>query len=122
MAAVLKNLNNYAWGLVPETFGISVKSFSQKADSEIFEHKDPQGETAGKVFFNFKVSGTISGATSAAIDETVSDSITLANEIATLGGVTGGTTLIHSIDVSKENQGLQDLTIEFERHPTLTVA
>jgi hypothetical protein len=121
MAAALKNLSGYTWGLTTETFGISVKSFTQKAGSEIFAHKDHQGETVGKVFFDFSVSGSISGATTAAPDENIADAITLANQIAGLGGVTGGTTLIHSVEVSKENEKLMELTLEFERHPTLTI-
>jgi len=124
MAAIKKNLAAHTWGLTPETFGISAKSFSQKADSDIFAHKDEQGETAGKVFYNFKSAGSISGATTAVPDENIADAITLANEQANLGGaaVTGGTTLIHSVAISKENEALMDITIEFERHPTLTVA
>jgi len=122
MAATLKNLSGYTWGLTAETWGISVKSFSQKAGSEIFKHKDHQGETVGKVFFDFNITGSVSGATTAAPNENIADAITLANEIAALGGVTGGTTLIHEVEVSKENEKLMDLTINFERHPTLTVA
>jgi len=110
------------WGLTEETWGISVKSFRQKADSEIFRHKDHQGETDGKVFYDFKTAGTVSGATTAAPNEAVGDAITLANEIAALGNVSGGTTLIHSVEVAKENEAVMELTLEFERHPTLTIA
>lgn len=122
MAAIKKNLANHVWGLTAETFGISAKSFSQKADSDIFAHKDEQGETAGKVFYNAKSAGSVSGATTAVPNENIGDAITLANEIAGLGGVTGGTTLIHSVSISKENEALMEMTIDFERHPTLTVA
>lgn len=122
MAAIKKNLASYTWGITPETFGVSAKSFRQKADSSIFAHKDEQGETAGKVFYDFKSAGSVSGATTAVPNENIADAITLTNEIAALGGVTGGTTLIHSVEVSKENEALMEMTIEFERHPTLTVA
>lgn len=118
----LKNMTGKVWALTAETFGISVKSFRQKSDSEIFRHKDHQGETDGKAFYDFKSAGTISGATTAAVDEEVGDGITLANEDSDLGGVVGGTTLIHSVEISKENEAVQELTLEFERHPTLTVA
>jgi hypothetical protein len=122
MAASLKNMTGKTWGLTEETWGISVKSFRQKADSEIFRHKDHQGETDGKVFYDFKQAGSCSGATTAAPDENVGDAITLANEVADLGGASGGTTLIHSVEIAKENEAVQELTVEFERHPTLTVA
>lgn len=122
MAVSLKNMTGKTWGLTAETWGICAKSFRQKADSEIFRHKNEQGETDGKVFYDFKQAGTISGATTAAPDEDIGDAITLANEISALGGVTGGTTLVHSVEVSKENEAVMELTLEFERHPTLTIA
>lgn len=122
MAAIKKNLANHTWGLTAETWGISAKSFRQKAESSIFAHKDEQGETSGKVFYDFKSSGSVTGATTATPDENIADAITLANQIAGLGGVSGGTTLIHSVEVAKENENLMELTLEFERHPTLTVA
>lgn len=115
-------MSGKTWGLTAETFGISVKSFRQKSDSDVFLHKDHQGEVDGKVFYNFKVTGTVSGATTATSNENIGDSITLANQEASLGGVTGGTTLIQSVEISKENESVQEVTIEFERYPTLTVS
>lgn len=121
MAAILKNLSGKTWGLSSESAnGISAKSFDQKAGSEIFKHKDEQGETSGKVFYDFSQSGTLTGATTAAPSVDVADPVTLANEIATLGGVAGGTTLVTSVAVKKGNDILQEITVEFERHPTLT--
>ena len=122
MAAVLKNMSGKTWGLTAETWGIAVKSYRQKADSDVYTHKDHQGEVDGKVFYNFKQSGSVSGATTATSNENIGDSITLANQEASLGGVTGGTTLIHSVEISKENESVQEVTIEFERYPTLTVS
>jgi hypothetical protein len=121
MAAVLKNMSGKTWGLTAETWGIAVKSFRQKADSDVFLHKDHQGEVDGKVFYNFKVTGSVSGATTATSNENIGDAITLANQEASLGGVTGGTTLVQSVEISKENESVQEVTIEFERYPTLTV-
>jgi hypothetical protein len=120
MAVVKKNLAGYTWGLVPESFGISAKSFKSKFDSELYKHKNEQGETIGKVFWDFKMSGTVSGATNAVPALAIGDSITLANEITGFG-VVGGTTIAHSFEVSRENEALMDLVIEFERIPTLTV-
>jgi hypothetical protein len=122
MAAVLKNMSGKTWGLTAETFGIAVKSFKQKSDSDVFMHKNEQGEVDGKVFYNFKQTGTISGATTSTSNENIGDAITLANQQASLGGVTGGTTLIQSVEISKENESVEEVTIEFERYPTLTVA
>lgn len=122
MSAVIKNANGKTWGTVAESFGLSVKSFRQKADSDRFDHKDESGEVATKVFYNQKSAFTISGATTAAPDTDIADSLTLANELASLGGVTGGTNLVHSVEVTRENEALREITIEGERHPTLTVA
>ena len=121
MAVNKINLANYTWGCVSESFGISAKSLKQKADSELFKHKNEQGETIGKVFWDFKITGTISGAVSGNITLEIADTVTLANGIP-LGGVIGGSTLIHSMEISRENEALMDLSIEFERIPTLTVA
>lgn len=121
MAASLKNMTGKVWGLTPET-GFSVKSFRQKADSEIFNHKDHQGETDGNAFYDFKQSITVSGATTAAPAWAIGGAVSLANEIDDLGGVEGGTTLIHSVEISRENENVQEVTIEAVRRPTLTVA
>lgn len=122
MAAVKKNLPNLNWGLTAETWGISAKSYTQKADSDVFEHKDEQGEVTGEVLYNFKMEGSISGACVGAPNENVGDAITNLNEVATLGGVTGGTTVIRSVEITKENEGLMEITVTFIRRPTMTIA
>lgn len=122
MAAVHKNIGGRTWGLIAETFGIVVKDFKQKSDSEIFRHKDEQGETEAKTFYDFKTGGTVTGATTSAVDEEIGDGISLANEHSTLGGVTGGTSLIHSVEISRSNEAAEEMTLEWERVATLTVS
>jgi hypothetical protein len=123
MSATLKNLSGYTWGCASETTnGVSVTGFDQKSESEILRHKDHVGKTIGKVFSDERTGGTLTGVTTGAPTIAIADSITMPNEIATLGGVTGGTTLVHTVAISKGNEALQTITIEWERCPGLTVA
>jgi hypothetical protein len=122
MAALIKNGTGKTWGVAVESIGLSAEDYKQKADSDIFRHKNEVGEEVTKVFYNFKSAGTITGVTTASTDEAVGASLTLANEVSGLGGVSGGTTLIHSVELTRQSEQLQKVTLEFERHPTLTVA
>lgn len=122
MAVVKKNLPNHKWGTLPVTFGMTVKSCNQKADMDIFEHRDENNEVTGEVEHNFKIEGTIVGVTTKTPDLILGDAITLPDEIAALGGVTGGTTRIRSIDVADDQGNLREMTIAFIRRPTMTIA
>lgn len=123
MSATLKNLSGYTFGCASETSnGVSVTSFNQKSESEILRHKDHVGQTIGKVFYDERTGGTLTGKTTADPTLAIGDSATFTNQFATLGGVTGGTTLVHTIELSRENEGLREITIEWERCPGLTVA
>jgi hypothetical protein len=122
MAAVKKNMPNHVWGLVAESFGVVVKSFTEKADCDIFEHKNEQGEVDGEVLFNFKVEGSLTGATTGNPSLNVGDALTCSNAFAGLGGVAGGTNTIRSVELTRENENVREMTVTFIRRPTLTIA
>lgn len=122
MSATLKNMGGKVWGLSADANNLSLESFDQDLDQDLFEHKDEQGEVKSLVGYNTKHTFNMTGATTGTIALTLLGSATFANEVANLGGATGGTTMVKKIGLKRANEDVQKANIEAFRYPTLTVA
>lgn len=116
MAGILKSLDGKTPNLAAESFGISIANFKESAESEVFEHKDENGEVDGEMFFNPSLSATADGATTAAPTLKLADDIVFANSIANFGGVTGGTYRVRKLEQTRAQGVVRTLSIEAKKY------
>jgi hypothetical protein len=117
MAATIVGITSLTFGGSAETVAVFT-SFSQVADSDTIPVLAHDGSMAAKVWWNKKntanMTGFIKGAT-----PTIGASVTLANAISSLGGITG-TFYCDSVTISKAPSNFQEVTIVATAHDSLT--
>lgn len=122
MAITTKNFGGRTWGLAAESSGaFDIEEFNQDVEGNLYECLDEQGETKSIVNYNRKHTISASGTATGALSLTILDSVTFANEVAGLGGATGGTTILMKVGVTRRNQEPLKVRYEATRWTTLTV-
>jgi hypothetical protein len=123
MAIATKNFTGRTWGLAAESGGaFDIEEYSQDVEGTVYECLDEQGETKAIVNYNRKHAISASGTATGALSLAILDSVTYANEVAGLGGATGGTTLLMKVGITKRNTEPMKVRYEATRWTTLTVA
>ena len=92
-------------------------SFSQTADSDTIPVLKEDGAMAAKVFWNKKNVASMTGFIKGTLP-TIGASVTLANSISSLGGITG-TFFCDSVTVTKAPSNFQEVTIQATQHDSL---
>jgi hypothetical protein len=120
-ATLLGSSTGTSFGCIAET-GILITSFSISTSSDKQEVKDENGEVKLVSYYNKKssisVAGTVAGTTGVAA-AAVGAALTLAN-IESVGGVSTGSVLVDSVQVSKKQDGFKDISISATRYPGIT--
>jgi len=119
MALTLINLTGFHPGVTSDETGINVKSFKRKIEPE-FNNVVPakDGTARGRVVAPMKLQVTIDGEVSGStgvMAATAVAAFTPANSVAFFGAPTTGLYLLNaSVDDSRENGALQEMSAEFE--------
>jgi hypothetical protein len=120
-ATLLGSSTGTSFGCIAET-GILINSFSISTSSDKQEVKDENGNVKLVAYYNPKaaisVAGTVAGTTGVAA-AAVGVALTLAN-IESVGGVSTGSVLVDSVQVSKKLDGFKDISISATRYPGIT--
>jgi hypothetical protein len=116
MPATIVGITSLTFGGSSETVAVFT-SFSQTADSDTIPVLKEDGAMAAKVFWNKKNVASMTGFIKGTLP-TIGASVTLANSISSLGGITG-TFFCDSVTVTKAPSNFQEVTIQATQHDSL---
>jgi hypothetical protein len=116
MPATIVGVTNLTFGGSAETVAVFT-SFSQTADSDTIPVLKEDGAMAAKVFWNKKNVASMTGFIKGTLP-TIGASITLANALTQLGGITGAFH-VDSVTVNKAPSNFQEVTIQATQHDSL---
>jgi hypothetical protein len=116
MPATIVGITSLTFGGSAETVAVFT-SFSQTADSDTIPVLKEDGAMAAKVFWNKKNTASMTGFIKGTLP-TIGASVTLANSISSLGGITG-TFYCDSVTVTKAPSNFQEVTIQATQHDSL---
>lgn len=114
MAATIVGLSSITFGGSSETVAVFT-SFSQTTDADKTVVVDQDGDHIAVAYHGFKSVANMSGFLRSAVP-TVGASITLANSISNMGGISGGTFYVDSVSVSKAPNDFNQVTIAATNH------
>jgi hypothetical protein len=116
MPATIVGITSLTFGGSAETVAVFTQ-FSQTADSDVIPVLKEDGAMAAKVFWNKKNTASMTGFIKGTLP-TIGASVTLANSISSLGGITG-TFFCDSVTVTKAPSNFQEVTIQATQHDSL---
>jgi hypothetical protein len=114
MAATIVGLTSISFGGSAETVAVFT-SFSQTTDSDKTVVVDHDGDHIAVAYHGLKSVASMSGFLKSTIP-TVGASISLANSISTMGGISGGTFYIDSVAVNKAPNDFHQVTVSATNH------
>ena len=116
MPATIVGITNLTFGGSSETVAVFT-SFSQTSDSEKAQIVDEDGDIVAVAYHGRKSVASMSGFLRGTIP-TIGASITLANALTSLGGITG-TFYVDSVTVNKAPSNFQEVTVQATQHDSL---